>query len=91
MNVFAPTQPPRSTPGWSGRPHFATESSYTADPAELQRRAEAVIGDIQGGWLRIDQGKGYPLERAADAHRDIEGRGTQGKLYLEPNVSARRV
>ena len=65
--------------------------SYTADPAELQRRAEAVIGGIRAGWLRIDQGKGYPLERAADAHRDIEGRGTQGKLYLEPNVSARRV
>ena len=58
--------------------------SYTADPAELQRRTEAVIEGIQGGWLRIDQGRAYPLEGAAEAHRDIEGRGTQGKLYLTP-------
>ena len=24
----------------------------------------------------------YPLERAADAHRDVEGRRTQGKVIL---------
>ena len=56
----------------------------------LVSRAEVIEG-IRAGWLRIDQGTAYPLDRAAEAHRDIEGRGTQGKLYLEPEVSARRV
>jgi NADPH2:quinone reductase len=65
--------------------------SYTADPAELQRRSKAVIEAIEGGWLRIDQGKAYPLDGAAEAHRDIEGRGTQGKLYMDPQVSTGRV
>ena len=40
--------------------------SYTADPAELQRRAEAVIEAIRAGWLRADEGNAYPLERAAE-------------------------
>ena len=58
--------------------------SYTADPAELQLRAGEVIEGIRDGWLRVDEAKAYPLERAAVAHRDIESRGTQGKLYLTP-------
>lgn len=58
--------------------------SYVADPAELQRRAAAVIGGIRAGWLRLEKGTAYDLGRAADAHRDIEGRGTKGKLYLTP-------
>jgi len=33
---------------------------------------------------RAGDGTAYDLGRAADAHRDIEGRGTQGKLYLTP-------
>jgi NADPH2:quinone reductase len=58
--------------------------SYTADPAELQRRAGAVIEGIRAGWLRVHEGKAYPLESAAEAHRDLESRATQGKLYLVP-------
>jgi NADPH2:quinone reductase len=58
--------------------------SYTADPAELQRRAAAVIDAIRSGWLRVGDGTAYGLDRATDAHRAIEGRGTQGKLYLTP-------
>ncbi len=56
--------------------------TYTADPAELQRRAGMVIEAIRAGWLRVDEGKAYPLEQASEAHRDIESRRTQGKLYL---------
>jgi len=56
--------------------------SYIADPSELQRRAAAVIEGVRPGPLRIHEGDSYPLERAAEAHRDIESRGTQGKLYL---------
>jgi NADPH2:quinone reductase len=62
--------------------------SYTADPVELKRRAQAVIEGIQAGWLRIEQGREYPLDRAPEAHRDIESRSTQGKLYLNPELSA---
>ncbi|WP_454619808.1 quinone oxidoreductase family protein [Bradyrhizobium cenepequi] len=58
--------------------------SYVADPAELQRRAGAVVDAIRAGWLRMGDGTAYDLERVADAHRAIEGRGTQGKLYLRP-------
>jgi hypothetical protein len=32
----------------------------------------------------MSDGTAYPLDRASDAHRDIEGRGTKGKLYLTP-------
>jgi len=58
--------------------------SYVADPAELQRRAAAVVDAVSAGWLRMPDGTAYALDRAADAHRDLEGRGTQGKLYLMP-------
>jgi NADPH2:quinone reductase len=58
--------------------------SYTADAAELQRRAGTVIDAIRAGWLRADEGKAYPLEQAVEAHRDIESRSSQGKLYLTP-------
>jgi NADPH2:quinone reductase len=58
--------------------------SYVADRDELRRRAADVIDAIHAGWLRVPDATPYELVRAADAHRDIEGRGTQGKLYLTP-------
>jgi NADPH:quinone reductase len=36
------------------------------------------------GELKVTIGGTYPLERAADAHRALEGRGTTGKLVLAP-------
>jgi NADPH2:quinone reductase len=57
---------------------------HIADPAELQSRSAAVVEAIQAGWLKIAPATEYPLERAGDAHRDIESRGTQGKLLLRP-------
>lgn len=59
--------------------------THIADPAEMQRRAAAVIDAIGAGWLRMGTGKSCELSRAADAHRDIESRATQGKLYLVPH------
>jgi NADPH2:quinone reductase len=61
--------------------------AYIADPAELQLRSAAVIVAIQEGWLKIAPATEYPLERVGDAHRDIENRGTQGKLLLRPKSS----
>ena len=58
--------------------------TYTADPAELQRRAAVVIDAIEAGWLRAGAPTEYKLEQAAEAHRALETRTTQGKLYLTP-------
>ena len=58
--------------------------SYVADRQELQRRASQVIAAVQAGWLRLDGATAYPLSQASDAHRDIENRRAQGKLYLAP-------
>jgi NADPH:quinone reductase len=58
--------------------------SYIADPNELRERATAVIRGIEEGWLRGGEASAYPLTRAADAHGDLQGRSTQGKLYLTP-------
>lgn len=60
--------------------------TYVADPSELQRRAAVVVEAIQSGWLRMGEGTAYALADVAEAHRAIEGRGTQGKLYLTPKT-----
>jgi NADPH:quinone reductase len=39
---------------------------------------------IAGGDLKIRIHKTYPLADAAQAHRDLEGRKTTGKLLLIP-------
>jgi NADPH:quinone reductase len=56
---------------------------YVSDREALLRRAGAVFGSIADGSLQLRIGGTYPLERAADAHRDLEGRKTTGKLLLE--------
>jgi NADPH:quinone reductase len=55
--------------------------SYVADSAELQRRGAAVV---DAGWLHVGDGTAYDLGQVVNAHGDIEGRRTQGKLYLTP-------
>lgn len=57
---------------------------YCANREELLTRAEAVLGWIASGDLKIRINKVYPLSEAAQAHRDLEGRKTTGKLLLEP-------
>ncbi len=66
---------------------FVTRPSlahYTADRAELELRAGAVFEAIARGELDIRIGGEFPLERAADAQRALEGRQTTGKLLLIP-------
>lgn len=38
---------------------------------------------LEAGSVKSAVAKVYPLAQAADAHRDLEGRGTQGKIVLE--------
>jgi NADPH2:quinone reductase len=57
---------------------------YTATRTELLDRAAAVLGAVADGGLHVRIGHRYPLDRAADAHRDLEGRRTTGKVLLLP-------
>ncbi len=66
---------------------FVTRPSlahYTQDRAELLLRAGAVLDAIAAGELDVRNGARFPLERAADAHRALEGRRTTGKVLLLP-------
>jgi NADPH2:quinone reductase len=57
---------------------------YTATRAELTARATAVFAAIGDGTLHVRIGHRYPLAQAAQAHRDLEGRRTTGKVLLVP-------
>ncbi|HEX3321683.1 MAG TPA: quinone oxidoreductase [Terriglobales bacterium] len=56
--------------------------AYIATPQELQKRAAAVFNMIQSGKLKLRIEHTYPLIEAQQAHRDLEGRKTTGKLLL---------
>jgi NADPH2:quinone reductase len=57
---------------------------YIVTRDELLARATELFGWIASGTLNLRIHARYPLERAADAHRDLEGRKTTGKLVLIP-------
>lgn len=57
---------------------------YTATREELVARAEAVLGDIASGKLKLRIEHVYQLADAANAHRDLEARRTTGKILLIP-------
>jgi NADPH2:quinone reductase len=66
---------------------FVTRPSlahYTQDRAELLLRAGAVLSAVAAGELEVRIGAEFPLEKAADAHRALEGRRTTGKVLLLP-------
>ena len=55
---------------------------YIATREDLEWRAADVLGMIVNGDLKLRVHKTYPLADAAQAHRDLEGRKTTGKLLL---------
>jgi len=57
---------------------------YSSTPEELAWRANDVLNWISQGKLKLHIHKVYPLADAAQAHRDLEGRKTTGKLLLIP-------
>jgi NADPH:quinone reductase len=57
---------------------------YIATHEELQQRATSVLGMIAAGSVKLRIEHLYPLRDAAQAHRDLEGRKTTGKLLLVP-------
>jgi NADPH2:quinone reductase len=64
-----------------------TLAHYTATREELEWRANDVLGAIARGELKLRIHKAYPLAEAAQAHRDLEGRKTTGKLLLKPRMN----
>lgn len=61
-----------------------TLKDYTATREELEQRANDVLQMIVRGELKLRIHNRYPLAEAQQAHRDLEGRKTTGKLLLIP-------
>jgi len=66
---------------------FVTRPSlqhYVATREELEQRSNDVFGMISADKLKLRIHKKYPLEDVRQAHHDLEGRKTTGKLLLIP-------
>jgi NADPH2:quinone reductase len=66
---------------------FVTRPSlqhYVARREELEQRANDVLQMVVRGELKLRIFKKYPLEDVRQAHLDLEGRKTTGKLLLIP-------
>lgn len=66
---------------------FVTRPSlqhYIATREELEQRSGDVLQMIVRGDLKLRIHKTYPLAEAQQAHRDLEGRKTTGKILLIP-------
>jgi NADPH2:quinone reductase len=57
---------------------------YVATRSELLDRADQVLGWVSDGSLHLRIGAEFPLAEAAQAHQELEGRRTTGKLLLIP-------
>lgn len=57
---------------------------YTATREELLWRAGEVLAWVKAGELKLRIGKRFPLAEAAEAHRQLQGRATTGKVLLTP-------
>ncbi len=58
--------------------------NYISTREELVARSGAVFGMISSGKLKLRVQQTYPMAEAPQAHRDLEGRKTTGKLLLIP-------
>ena len=61
-----------------------TLQDYAAHREELEQRSNEVLQMIVRGDLKLRIYKKYPLEDVRQAHHDLEGRKTTGKLLLIP-------
>jgi NADPH2:quinone reductase len=57
---------------------------YIATRQELEQRSSDVFNMILAGKLKLRIGHVYKLEEVQQAHRDLEGRKTTGKILLVP-------
>ena len=61
-----------------------TIAHYLRTRAELLSRSDDLFGWIADGSLSVRIGRELPLDRAAEAHAELEGRRTTGKVLLIP-------
>lgn len=61
-----------------------TMMHYIADPDERAARWQQVTGWVRDRVVDLRIGATYPLADAEQAHRDLEGRRTTGKVLLLP-------
>ena len=61
-----------------------TLGDYTATREELLERANDVLDWVGSGDLKLHIGLTLSLEQAEEAHRQLEGRQTVGKILLTP-------
>jgi NADPH:quinone reductase len=59
-----------------------TGFDYVKTYEELTQRTDALFRWVREGSLKVRIDHSYPLEQAAQAHRDLEARKTIGKLIL---------
>jgi NADPH2:quinone reductase len=57
---------------------------YVANRPELLQRASEVLGWVADESLKVRIEREFPLAAAAEAHRELEGRRTIGKVLLTP-------
>ena len=65
------------------RPTLAT---YTATRADLEKTSTDLFGVLSSGAVTVEVNQTYPLENAAQAHRDLEARKTTGSTILLTDV-----
>ena len=65
------------------RPTLAT---YTATRADLEKTTADLFGVLSSGAGTVEVNQTYPLENAAQAHRDLEARKTTGSTILLTDV-----
>jgi len=78
---FEPTRLQSTGSTYLTRP---TLVNYIATPEDLVWRASDVLGWVSSGDLNLHIGATYPLADARQAHEDLQGRRTTGKLLLIP-------
>jgi NADPH2:quinone reductase len=61
-----------------------TLAHYVAGRSDLLQRTEEVMAWVRDGSLRVRIDRRLPLAAAAEAHAELEGRRTTGKVLLAP-------
>jgi len=58
-------------------------NDFIVTAEEFNWRADEIFADILSGKVKFTIGAIYPIERVRDAHADLEGRKTIGKVLLQ--------
>lgn len=79
-----PVDPQRLNAGGSLFLTRPTIGHYLRDAKERRWRSDEIFAAAADGSLKVRIGAKYPLAEAGQAHRDLEGRRTTGKVLLVP-------